>query len=230
MKDVPTMLPKGMLQAAVLPRADHHDWLIHKKDYNPTHNCVIATGSLRRKAQWLHKYAHHTVVNLRGNVNTRLQKLKDSNWSAAIFAAAGLQRIDLRKQIEQEFDLEIKPLEDILPAPAQGIIMVAAMAENTEVVNAVSKINHQSTEICATLERAFLRQLEGGCTAPIGALATVNNQTINFKGSLYSLDGLQRFHREINMDYDDNVIQKVRELADEILKDGGKQLLEEFRS
>ena len=112
MKDVPTRLPDGMVQAAVLKRASHKDLLVYKdnnldalgysneKWTEQTHNLpyIIATSSIRRKAQWLNRYPHHQIENLRGNVNTRLQKLKESNWNGAIFAAAGLERINLRRR------------------------------------------------------------------------------------------------------------------------------------
>jgi len=95
MKDVPTALPKGIVEAAVMKRASNKDILIHKGvNFLESENGTIATGSLRRKAQWLHKFPEHNVVDLRGNVNTRMQKLTDNNWNGAIFAAAGLERIE----------------------------------------------------------------------------------------------------------------------------------------
>ena len=102
MKDVPTLLPKGIIQTAVLKRASHDDILVTKALFNYEEECTIATGSLRRKAQWLNRYPHHKVVGLRGNVNTRLQSLTDSDWQGAIFAKAGLERIDLLPENYQD--------------------------------------------------------------------------------------------------------------------------------
>lgn len=178
MKDVPTALPKGIVQAAVLERANVLDILIHKGNLDfLASEGTIASGSLRRKAQWLHKFPTHTVEDLRGNVNTRMQKLKDNNWNGAIFAAAGLERINLKPETFVNLDW-------MVPAPAQGAMLVVAMEEDTFTTEALSQLNHEPTEICTYIERQFLRTLEGGCTAPIGALATIENQTIHFEGVL----------------------------------------------
>ena len=127
MKDVPVQLAKGIIQAAVLKRASYKDLLVYKEDdsflQDKDSAAVIATSSIRRKAQWLHRYPNHTIENLRGNVNTRLQKVKENNWQGAIFAAAGLERINLRPQNCIELDW-------MLPAPAQGAIMVVCREDD----------------------------------------------------------------------------------------------------
>ncbi len=120
MKDVPTALPIGIVQTAVLQRANYSDILVTKGEIDYTKSCTIATGSLRRKAQWLHRYPHHTVVDLRGNVNTRLQKLNDNDWQGAIFAKAGLERINVLPKNHEV-------LEWMLPAPAQGAMVIVAL-------------------------------------------------------------------------------------------------------
>jgi len=225
MKDVPTALPQDIVQAAVLKRANVLDILVHKgsTDFLKT-NGTIASGSLRRKAQWLNKYPNHTVEDLRGNVNTRLQKLKDNSWNAAIFAAAGLERINLKPT-------EFINLDWMVPAPAQGAMMVVAMENDHFVLDAVAQLNDIETEICTHIERQFLRTLEGGCTAPIGALATYNEEedTIVFKGNLLSIDGKQKFEIEENVP-----INEWKKLgffaAKEILENGGEQLMKELRS
>jgi hydroxymethylbilane synthase len=128
MKDVPTALPIGIIQSAVLERANVHDLLVHKGNLNfLTSNGTIATGSLRRQAQWLHKYPNHQVVDLRGNVNTRMQKLNDSDWNGAIFAAAGLERINLKPE-------NYITLDWMTPAPAQGAMVVVTL-ENDSIFN-----------------------------------------------------------------------------------------------
>lgn len=225
MKDVPTALPQSIVQAAVLKRGNVHDILVHKgsTDFLET-NGTIASGSLRRKAQWLNKYPNHKVEDLRGNVNTRLQKLKDNSWNAAIFAAAGLERINLKPT-------EFINLDWMVPAPAQGAMMVVAMENDNYVLDAVAQLNDIETEICTHIERQFLRTLEGGCTAPIGALAIYNEDedTIAFKGNLLSIDGKQKFEIEKNVP-----INEWKKLgffaAKEILENGGAALMTELRS
>lgn len=227
MKDVPTALPKGIVQAAVLQRANTLDILVHKGNTAFLENeseGIIASGSLRRKAQWLHKYPSHKVEDLRGNVNTRLQKLKDNNWNGAIFAAAGLERINLKPS-------EFINLDWMVPAPAQGAMMVVAMENDNFVLDAVEQLNHIETEICTHIERQFLRTLEGGCTAPIGALVTYNEEedTLFFKGNLLSIEGKQKFEVEKNVP-----ISEWKKLgffaAKEILENGGAALMTELRS
>lgn len=225
MKDVPTVLPQSIVQGAVLKRANILDILVHKgsTDFLET-NGTIATGSLRRKAQWLNKYPNHKVEDLRGNVNTRMQKLKDNDWNGAIFAAAGLERINLKPT-------EFINLDWMTPAPAQGAMMVVAMENDNYVLDAVAQLNDIETEICTHIERQFLRTLEGGCTAPIGAIAKYNehDDTLHFKGILLSLDGKQQF--EIEKDVS---IEEWKKLgffaAKEILEKGGSVLMAELRS
>ncbi|HLT53409.1 MAG TPA: hydroxymethylbilane synthase [Flavobacteriaceae bacterium] len=182
MKDVPTSLPKGIVQAAVLERGKTADILVYKDLEFLNNSGVIATGSLRRKAQWLNKYPNHKVEGLRGSVNTRLQKLEDNPWNGAIFAKAGLERIDLLPKNHLELDW-------MIPAPAQGAVMVVTLENDPYTTEAVNKLNHEPTQICTHVEREFLKTLEGGCTAPIGALADIKDKTLYFTGILLSLDG-----------------------------------------
>ncbi len=222
MKDVPTTLPKGIVEAAVLDRASNKDILLHKGiEFLNEEKGTIASGSLRRKAQWLNKYPNHQVVDLRGNVNTRLQKLKDNNWNGAIFAEAGLERINLKPK-------DFLPLEWMLPAPAQGAMLVVAMEKDTFIREALSKLNHRETEICVHIEREFLKVLEGGCTAPIGALATVNGDEIHFEGNLLSLDGTQKYSAQKTVTIDESN-GLGRKCAEEVLNSGGRELMEEIK-
>ena len=223
MKDVPTALPIGIVQAAVLERANTVDILVHKGNLDFLNSeGTIATGSLRRQAQWLNKYPNHNVVDLRGNVNTRMQKLQENNWNGAIFAAAGLERINLKP--ENYIDLSW-----MIPAPAQGAMVVVAMENDDFCKEALAKLNHTETEICTHIEREFLKTLEGGCTAPIGALATFQEDDIIFKGVLFSLDGTEKI--EINKTVP---LQEWKKLgyncAKEILENGGIRLMESIRN
>ena len=225
MKDVPTALPKVIVQAAVLARANVLDILVHKGNLDFLENTgIIATGSLRRQAQWWNKYPNHTVVNLRGNVNTRMQKLKDNEWNGAVFAAAGLERINLKPD-------SFINLDWMIPAPAQGAMVVLAMENDAFTIDAVSQLNDIETEICTYIERQFLRTLEGGCTAPIGALAKYieEEDTIEFKGILLSIDGKQKLEIEKKVDLSD--WKKLGfNAAQEIIENGGAELMKEIKN
>ena len=224
MKDVPTALPIGIVQAAVLERANTLDILVHKGnlDFLDTTG-TIATGSLRRQAMWLHKYPTHTVVDLRGNVNTRMQKLSDNPWNGAVFAAAGLERINLKPT-------DFIDLDWMIPAPAQGAMVIVAMANDPYTLDAVSQLNDVETEICTYIERQFLKKLEGGCTAPIGALATYceKEDTFTFKGILLSIDGKQKLEIEKIVP-----VEEWKKLgfntAQEILENGGAELMKSIK-
>ncbi len=222
MKDVPTQLPNGIVQTAVLERASSQDILITNGEINFENPCTIATGSLRRQAQWLHRYPHHKVVDLRGNVNTRLQKLKDNKWGGAIFAKAGLERINLlpKKYID---------LSWMLSAPAQGAMVIVALENDEFSLKATSKLNHIPSEICTHIEREFLRTLEGGCTAPIGALAEIIGDGILFKGCLFSLDGQSKI--EVERKILTSAYKGFgKECATFILQNGGTELMRSIKN
>jgi hydroxymethylbilane synthase len=225
MKDVPTVLPIGIVQAAVLERATTLDILVHKGNLNFLEEAgTIATGSLRRQAQWLNRYPKHTVVNLRGNVNSRMKKLDESGWNGAIFAKAGLERINLKPD-------NFIDLDWMIPAPAQGAMVVVAMQNDAFTLDALSQLNDIETEIVTYIERQFLKTLEGGCTAPIGALAKYNEEedSIHFQGVLFSLDGKEK------LEIDKTVpIEEWEKLgfyaAQEILNNGGTKLMTEIKN
>ncbi len=186
MKDVPTLLAEGIVQAAVLERASFKDIFVYKHEANflknPCSVATIATSSIRRKAQWLHRYPQHVFENLRGNVNTRLRKIGEHHWAGAIFAAAGLERIGLRPQNSVDLDW-------MLPAPAQGAIMVVCRAGDEAALQSCQSLNHVHTALCAKIERDFLRTLLGGCSTPISAVATVAADEILLQGNICSTDG-----------------------------------------
>ncbi len=219
MKDVPTVMAKGIVQAAVLPRASYTDILVPASGYTDNEEVarVIATSSIRRKAQWLHRYPKDTMDNLRGNVNTRLRKVEESNWHGAIFAAAGLERIGLRPENAISLDW-------MLPAPAQGAILVVCRAENEMCLDACSPLNERNTEICTRIERDFLRALMGGCSTPISALARVEGEMVVFEGNVLSTDGVYKktIHKQILI----SEVGNMGEIAGkELLEDGARALL-----
>ncbi len=206
MKDVPTQLATGIIQSAVLKRASYKDIFVFKNpsivaDWKLSDDTlltkldtigIIATSSIRRKAQWLNRYPNHTIENLRGNVNTRLRKVQENNWNGAIFAAAGLERIDLRPENSVDLDW-------MLPAPAQGAIMLVCREDDAISLNACKVFNDVETAICTKIERDFLRTLLGGCSTPISALAQIIEGQIYFKGNILSVDGKEKVDIEKNI-------------------------------
>ncbi|MCG2614606.1 hydroxymethylbilane synthase [Terrimonas sp. NA20] len=232
MKDVPVVLPQGIRQAAVLKRASYKDLLVTNPSHNHTslvaqldaeteYPFLIATSSIRRKAQWLNRYPETSMDNLRGNVNTRLKKLAESNWHGAIFAAAGLERINLRPENSIELDW-------MLPAPAQGAILVVCRMDDAAAWKACEGMNDEDTAVSVKVERDFLKTLMGGCSTPISALATVKDDRLHIKGSILSIDGTQKLEVE-----KDTSLEKAYSLgvdaAFEILDNGGDALMKAIR-
>ncbi|HET9431150.1 MAG TPA: hydroxymethylbilane synthase [Chitinophagaceae bacterium] len=239
MKDVPTQLPKGTAQFAVLERGSFKDLLVYKGEWSSlekeleyvnadTTSAVdklplkIATSSVRRKAQWLNRYPRHIIENLRGNVNTRMRKLDEENWNAAIFAAAGLERIGLRPAHSIELDW-------MLPAPAQGAIMVVGREDDSMAVEACRPLNDEATALCTRIERDFLRALLGGCSTPISGLAEIKGNEILFRGNILSPDGSQKADVEKSAP-----LSSAAELgiiaARELLAGKGQQIAEKIRN
>ena len=223
LKDVPTLLPKGIQIKAVLSRGNPMDVLVYNTSFNAWEtDASIGTGSLRRKAQWLRKNPNHKVENLRGNLQKRLEKLNNSEWSGAVFAQAGLERLDLLKVNHEVLDW-------MLPAPSQGIVGIACLETNRALQEVLEKINCTTTAKCAHIERSFLNTLEGGCTAPIGAYAYFKNDKLYFKGGLFSLDGtIAILHEEATSS--EQFEETGIKAAHEILNKGGKELMHQIKS
>jgi hydroxymethylbilane synthase len=218
MKDVPTALAEGLEVVAVLERGATEDVIVKSPASGAT---VVATGSLRRKAQWLRHNPSHSITGLRGNVQTRLEKVSTHPWLGGIFALAGLERLEIK-------DLEVEVLDWMLPAPAQGAVVVVAKSERTDLKEALALINHSNTALETQLEREFLRQLEGGCSSPIGAIAKVDDEEVIFKGGLFSLDGTKAVTIE-KRSTRSSAVSDVSLWVDEVLKSGGEEILKELR-
>lgn len=256
MKDVPTIMARGIRQAAVLPRASHKDILVYKEgtaleelgfvngkwrekmesskvkgeksdapgftsplsSFTPY---TIATSSIRRKAQWLHRFPGHHFVNLRGNVNTRLHKLSDSKWQGAIFAAAGLERIQLRPESSVELDW-------MLPAPAQGAIVVVCREGDQQALECCAPLNHPTTEYATRIERDFLRGLMGGCSTPISALAEISGGEIVFQGNIVNPDGSTKASVAQRGQLEEVDRFGIR-MANEIRNRGGQEILDRMK-
>lgn len=184
-KDLPTRIHKDLEIIALLEREDQRDILVRSNLQNNQlpndYKNIVATGSLRRKSQWLAKYPNDDIVGLRGNVNTRLKKLDGSNWLGAIFAFAGLKRLNLHNR-------DIVYLDWMIPAPAQGSVAIIARKDDIK-SSKVKAIHNIETEITTRVERDFLQYMEGGCISPIGANAKIIDEVIHFNAIVLSLDG-----------------------------------------
>lgn len=226
MKDVPVQLAAGIRQAAVLKRASYKDIFVYKNGAEFLNNfyseATIATSSVRRIAQWLNRYPNHKVENLRGNVNTRLRKVQEHDWNGAIFAAAGLERINLRP--EKSVDLDW-----MLPAPAQGAIMVVCREGDDFAFESCQSFNDEVTALCTKIERDFLSALLGGCSTPISALTEVKNAEVSFKGNIVSPDGKQKAEIEKTV-VRANAFDLGIAAAKEILLNGGQAIVDRIRN
>lgn len=246
MKDIPTRLPEGLALPSVLERANALDVCVLKKPSGKEEGkkidqlreilyqlnevpsatitvespFIIASSSARRRAQWLYHFPGTDLQNLRGNINTRLKKLSESNWQGAIFAAAGLERIGLRD--EQAIDLKW-----MLPAPSQGAIAIVTREDDQQTKEACLSLLHQPTAKCTMVEKDFLRRLMGGCTKPISAYAKIEGESIQFEGSILSHDGQQqaRIYKVISANQW-NTAGTL--LAEELLQNGGQALLDQM--
>ena len=224
LKDVPIQIAKGLQQAAVLKRDSHKDILVWRKSGNgnkTTNHKIIATGSIRRAAQWKNRFPNHTIENLRGNVNTRLRKLEENNWDGAIFAAAGLERLGIRP--ENSIDLDW-----FLPAPAQGAVAVFCRKNDTAVLNACNIMNDIETEFCTKIERDFLNALNGGCTAPISALAIIKESTVSLSGNVLSPDGSIKIETQLSA-LIGNAFYLGNRCAEDVLSKGADKLIKKIK-
>jgi hydroxymethylbilane synthase len=225
MKDVPTQMPIGIRQAAVLKRGPVNDLLVFKTTgeflNKENYTAHIATSSIRRRAQWLHRYPNHELHNLRGNVNTRLKKLQGENWDGAIFAQAGIERINLRPDNSMVIDW-------MLPAPAQGAIMVVCRKEDEFTSGCCGHFNDSDTALCTKIERDFLKTLLGGCSTPISALAEIINGSICFRGNILSPDGKNKVAVEKMVAVKDAGETGIN-AAKELLIMGGQQIADKIQ-
>lgn len=224
-KDLPTENPLPLKVSAVLEREDPRDALVAPNGIDflekNSGDVMVATGSNRRKAQWLHKYPHHSITNIRGNVNTRLKKLNESSWSGAIFAAAGLKRINLDHHITQYLDW-------MVPAPAQGAMAVMVRDNDPENYKITRELNHHETEICTSIERDLLNEMEAGCSAPVGAFAWIEGELLILHAVALNADGSIQY--DIEKSAPINNSEKLgREAAQELLTQGADRLIEELR-
>lgn len=228
LKDLPTQMPEGLLLAAVTNRHKVEDVLIARKkgttiDKLPE-GAVVATGSLRRRSQLMHLRPDLKIVELRGNVPTRINRFLKSNWDAIILARAGVERLGLSKYISS-----VIPTDLILPAVGQGALGIQIRKNDKRTYSLVQSMNDEKTNYGATAERSFLKTLEGGCQVPIGAYAEVKSNGLYLDGIVGSVDGTITFRKKIRGKVAD--AEKIGvTLAKELLKAGAKEVLTEIYS
>jgi len=222
-KDLPTVNPLPLKVAAVLEREDARDSLVAPMgtDFldDETIEAVIATSSNRRKAQWLHRYPNHRITNIRGNVNTRLKKVKENKWQGAIFAAAGLKRIDLEHHISAYLDW-------MVPAPAQGAMAVMIREDDERIESIVCHLNHPETALCTGIERELLNEMEAGCSAPVGAYAWIDGNDISRYAVALKTDGTLQYDIEVKATSDQSK-GLGRKAARKLLEQGADVLVAE---
>jgi hydroxymethylbilane synthase len=232
LKDLPTMLPEGIFLVAVAEREDPSDALVGRGEVTwdtlPS-GAMVGTSSLRRRAQLLHVRADIQVVDLRGNVDTRLAKLdRNEEWSAVILATAGLSRLGFAERISQRL-----PPEVMLPAPGQGALAVTAREHDSAVAAAVrSAVHHAPTAMAVLAERAFLSTLEGGCQVPVAALAMVGDGRVRLHGRVVALRGERAVEGiETGSARDERSAEVVGvALAERLLGDGADRILAAVRT
>ena len=226
LKDLQTQLPEELKLAAVSKRHPVEDVLIAKKKGttldNLRENAIVATGSLRRKCQLLHLRPDIKVVDLRGNVPSRIQRFLKSDWDAVILARAGIERLNLKKYISSYISTN-----HILPAVGQGAIGIETHIENNFVNDLLLSLHDENTYIAVAAERALLRKLEGGCQVPIGAFAEVKSNGLFLDSLIGSLDGTLTFRKKMRGSKN-NPEQLGVKLANNLLNAGAKEILYEI--
>ncbi|MES2773549.1 MAG: hydroxymethylbilane synthase [Bacteroidota bacterium] len=253
MKDVPVQLAQGIAQAAVLERGHTADMFVWNdsrftetenqlvlspatpareiisagmggeiwtsQQCRQCHGFILATSSIRRKAQWLHHFPGSVIEDIRGNINTRMQKTQAHNyWHGAMFAAAGLERIGLQAGYKTT-------LKWMLPAPAQGAIVVVCRTGDEPIKQSMQRLNHTDTALCVKAERDFLKTLMGGCSTPISALATRIDDKLIFEGNITETNGKGSISISLNSNIAD-AAETGTKAATLLLENGAKSFMD----
>ncbi|MEM7311896.1 MAG: hydroxymethylbilane synthase [Planctomycetota bacterium] len=226
LKDLPTDKIDGLALSAVPVRANVHDVLVSNKykrlDELPD-SARVGTGSVRRKAQLLHRYPKLEVMDIRGNVDTRLRKLDDEEYDAIILAAAGLERLEWSERIAQQI-----PLELMLPAVGQGALGIETRSDDDATIAAVSQLTHAETFASVIAERALLASLRAGCLAPVGAHATVTDGRLNLQACVLNETGNSRIEHS-GVAEPSSATQLGIDTANALIAQGATKLIAESR-
>lgn len=222
MKDVPSEFPEGLEISAITKRKDVRDILVSKDGKSLKalkEGAKIGTSSLRRGAQLKGLRNDIEIVPVRGNVQTRINKIQELDLDGVILAAAGLLRLGLDDEISQFFDAG-----DIVPAVGQGALGIETRKDDVFIKEVVSKINDSLTETAIMAERTFMKILNGGCHVPVGAFAYVESEKLKMIGLVASLDG-QNVIKVSNEDKTENYAELGKRIANEVLSRGGRDIL-----
>lgn len=227
LKDLPTMVPQGLLVAAICKRDDPRDALVlsssHKQSQESLqalpNRATVGTSSPRRLAQLKHLRSDLVVKELRGNVDTRLRKLDEGQYDALILACAGLRRLGLDNRISAPL-----AASEMLPAVGQGALAIETRADDSDTIEAVSKLDHKFTRLACTAERSLLRNLGGGCQLPIAAYAVVREKRIRLDALVAERQGVRILRDRINGNLDE-AEELGKRLAEKLLKQGAAELL-----
>ncbi len=227
LKDLPTTLPEGLKLGSVLKRAEFRDALVSRdgrKLHELTQEDTIATSSLRRIAGLMRINKDFKIVDIRGNVNTRLRKMEEGYCDAMIMAAAGLQRLGLDKYIT-----EILEPEAFIPATSQGVIAIESRIDDIETDEFLKEINHKETWNAIEVERGFLRSIEGGCQVPVGCYSKIEEDKIHITGFVASLDGkIYLLEKESGFVSEGRIIGE--RLSKKLIERGAAKILDEIRN
>jgi hydroxymethylbilane synthase len=222
-KDVPTEIPERIVLAAITERRDPSDALVSERGYDVDglpEGAIVATSSLRRRAQLLHRRPDLSVVEIRGNVDTRVRKMREGQADALLLAHAGLERLGL------DVPHVVVPTEIMLPAVGQGALAVAMLEEHPLRKTVHEALDHEETGKAVLAERAMLNALEGGCRVPVGALGVVEGSRVRLWGVVVSPDGALVYRGEAE---DEEPGEVGRRLARDLLEQGAAVVLGEIR-
>ena len=226
LKDLPTTLPEGLKLGAVLKRGEFRDALVSKNGRTLrelTGKDLIATSSLRRKAGLLHLNRNFQIVDIRGNVNTRLRKMEEGHCDAMIMAATGLQRLGLDKYITEILDPEV-----MIPATSQGVIAIESRIDDPRIEPFLKQLNHPPTWNAMEVERSFLRSIEGGCQIPVGCYSNTIGDNISITGFVASVDGREYLLETETGSVGEGAATGER-LAKKLIAKGAGKILESIR-
>ena len=226
LKDLPVDPIPGLELSAILERDDPRDALIlnsQLKSNTDLNNLTICTSSNRRKSQLLKLYPNVIIKSIRGNVDTRVKKMENGYCDGIMISAAALFRLGLEDKISHLFEND-----EIISAPGQGAIALETRRDSIEINKIVKSINHEETSFCVSVERSFLKELEGGCTAPIGAYAEISNNLLSLSGIISSFDGKKYITNQTTSQYNNSDKLGIT-LAKQMLRDGGDKILSEVR-
>jgi hydroxymethylbilane synthase len=230
LKDVPTQMPAGLSLAAITKREDVRDVFISHPGKNHTSfatlptGAKIATGSLRRKSQVLHRRPDLQIVDIRGNLNTRMKRLEESDWDGMILARAGLTRLGWEKRVT-----EILPTEVMLPAVGQGALAIEIREDDETTRKLLQPLHDEATAQVVRGERALLRHLEGGCQVPIGTFGRIEKGRFLLEAFIGSIDGTRSVRGDVAGSPSESEQMGI-ELAMRLLSKGGKEILDEIRA